>query len=73
LRKYIHKITKKEVAFKVIEYCDEVRNQVNDYESIIRFYGITNDGEKYYLVTEWEKMVIYGIILNYMENTLVQN
>jgi serine/threonine protein kinase len=50
-----------EYAFKSISEKDKssVQNQVtilkelHDWQNIIKFYGLTNDGNKWYLVTEW--------------------
>ncbi|EXX78310.1 hypothetical protein RirG_016130 [Rhizophagus irregularis DAOM 197198w] len=50
-----------EYAFKNISEKDKsgVQNQVtilrelHDWQNIIKFYGLTNDGNKWYLVTEW--------------------
>ncbi|RIA81584.1 kinase-like domain-containing protein [Glomus cerebriforme] len=61
LRKYVHIKTGEDYAFKTInkEYTDQVKNQVTilkklkNCQNIIRFYGITRDGNQYYLITEW--------------------
>ncbi|RIA99620.1 kinase-like domain-containing protein, partial [Glomus cerebriforme] len=61
LRKYVHIKTREEYAFKIIEneHINQVKNQVTilkklkDYQNIIHFYGLTNDGSKSYIVTEW--------------------
>ncbi|RIA92145.1 kinase-like domain-containing protein [Glomus cerebriforme] len=61
LRKYVHTRIGEDFAFKTIEkgYTDQVKNQVTilkrlkDCQNIIRFYGITSDGNQYYLITEW--------------------
>ncbi|CAB4477591.1 unnamed protein product [Rhizophagus irregularis] len=61
LRKYIHVKTKEEFAFKVVDqdHINDVKNQVTiliklkDCQNIIDFYGLTNNGVKTYLVTEW--------------------
>ncbi|RGB40070.1 kinase-like domain-containing protein [Rhizophagus diaphanus] len=50
-----------EYAFKSISEKDKrsVQNQVtilrelHDLQNIIKFYGLTNDGNKWYLITEW--------------------
>ncbi|RIA93202.1 hypothetical protein C1645_27432 [Glomus cerebriforme] len=61
LRKYIHVKTLEEFAFKKLKeyYITQVKNQVTilkklkNCQNIIRFYGLTNDGSKNYIVTEW--------------------
>ncbi|GBC03860.1 hypothetical protein RclHR1_05370005 [Rhizophagus clarus] len=66
VRKWIDKKYGEEVAFKCVadekdneDYKNSVKNQVTilkklkDCESILKFYGLTCDGEKWYLVTEW--------------------
>ncbi|RIA88661.1 kinase-like domain-containing protein [Glomus cerebriforme] len=61
LRKYVHIKTREEYAFKIIEneHINQVKNQVSilkkikDCQNIIHFYGLTNDGSKNYIVTEW--------------------
>ena len=60
LRKYVHKKSRKVYAFKIIiEDINQVQNQVKilkkleHCQNIIHFYGLTYDGNKYYLVTEW--------------------
>jgi serine/threonine protein kinase len=56
-----------EFAFKVISE-KEVQNQVtilkelHDWQNIIKFYGIVNDGHRFYLVTEWAE---YGNLREY--------
>ncbi|GBC13887.2 kinase-like domain-containing protein [Rhizophagus irregularis DAOM 181602=DAOM 197198] len=69
VRKWIDKKYSKEVAFKCVadekdteEYKNSVKNQVTilkklkDCDSILKFYGLTCDGEKWYLVTEWAEL-----------------
>ncbi|CAB4442257.1 unnamed protein product [Rhizophagus irregularis] len=77
LRKYTHVKTKEEFAFKVVDqdHINEVKNQVTilmklkDCQNIISFYGLTSDGVKNYLVTEWaEKGNLREYILNYEQN-----
>ena len=60
-----------EFAFKSISEKEDqriVQNQVtilkelHDFQNVIRFYGITNDGNKWYLVTEWTE---YGNLREY--------
>ncbi|CAB4442260.1 unnamed protein product [Rhizophagus irregularis] len=77
LRKYIQVKTKEEFAFKVIDqdHINEVKNQVTilmklkDCQNIINFYGLTSDGFKTYLVTEWaEKGSLREYILNHEQN-----
>ena len=63
LRKYVHIKTKEEYAFKTVdkEHINQVKiknqvtilRQIKDCPNIIRFYGFTDDGHKYYLITEW--------------------
>ena len=61
MRKYVHIKTKIDFAFKIVDkkHFYEVKNQVTilkqlkDCQNIIHFYGLTSDGRKYYLVTEW--------------------
>jgi len=61
LRKYTHIKRIEEVAFKTVDekHYNQVKNQVTilkqlkDCQNIIHFYGLTSDGRKYYLVTEW--------------------
>ncbi|RIA93206.1 kinase-like domain-containing protein [Glomus cerebriforme] len=61
LRKYIHIKSREEYAFKTVknEHVNQVKNQVTilkklkDCQNIIHFYGLTNDGSKTYIVTEW--------------------
>ncbi|RGB42093.1 kinase-like domain-containing protein [Rhizophagus diaphanus] len=73
LRKYTHVKTKEEFAFKIVdqEHINDVKNQVTilmklkDCQNIINFYGLTSDGAKTYLVTEWaEKGNLREYILN---------
>jgi serine/threonine protein kinase len=61
-----------EFAFKDIsEYKNIVQNQVtilkelHDCQSIIKFYGITCDGNKWYSVTEWAE---YGNLREFYTN-----
>uniref|UniRef100_U9UGG7 Protein kinase domain-containing protein n=1 Tax=Rhizophagus irregularis (strain DAOM 181602 / DAOM 197198 / MUCL 43194) TaxID=747089 RepID=U9UGG7_RHIID len=62
-----------EVAFKIIseEEKTDVQNQVtilkelHDWNNIIKFYGITSDGNKRYLVTEWAE---HGNLREYYTN-----
>ncbi|PKK72894.1 kinase-like protein [Rhizophagus irregularis] len=77
LRKYVHIKTKDEFAFKVVDpsHINEVKNQVTilmklkDCQNIINFYGLTSDGFKTYLVTEWaEKGSLREYILNHEQN-----
>jgi DNA-binding protein YbaB len=61
LRKYVHVKTKEEFAFKIVEikHINNVKNQITilkklqDCQNIINFYGLTSDGAKTFLVTEW--------------------
>ncbi|CAB5359194.1 unnamed protein product [Rhizophagus irregularis] len=58
LRKYINRITGNEVAFKTVKknHIVQVENQVKKLkycQNIIQFYGLTYDGSKFYLITEW--------------------
>ncbi|GBC49576.2 kinase-like domain-containing protein [Rhizophagus irregularis DAOM 181602=DAOM 197198] len=62
LRKYINRINGDEVAFKTVKenhIIVQVENQVTilkklEYcQNIIQFYGLTYDGSKFYLITEW--------------------
>ncbi|PKC03114.1 kinase-like protein, partial [Rhizophagus irregularis] len=77
LRKYTHVKTKEEFAFKVVDqdHINDVKNQVTilmklkDCQNIINFYGLTSDGFKTYLVTEWaEKGSLREYILNHEQN-----
>ncbi|GBB91817.1 hypothetical protein RclHR1_01920021 [Rhizophagus clarus] len=77
LRKYIHKETQEEYAFKVInqEHFNDVKNQVTilmkliDCQNIIKFYGLTSNDSKTYLITEWaEKGNLREYILNHGQN-----
>ncbi|CAB4477593.1 kinase-like protein [Rhizophagus irregularis] len=77
LRKYIQVKTKEEFAFKVVDqyHINKVKNQVTilmklkDCQNIINFYGLTSDGFKTYLVTEWaEKGSLREYILNHEQN-----
>jgi hypothetical protein len=65
-----------EVAFKIISESEDkdqkvVQNQVailkelHDCQNIIKFYGITSDGNKRYLVTEWAE---YGNLREFYQN-----
>ncbi|CAI2190218.1 11641_t:CDS:2 [Funneliformis geosporum] len=69
VKKWISKKTDDEVAFKAVadendleEYKNSIKNQVTilkklkDCQSILRFYGIASDGEKWYTVTEWAEL-----------------
>ncbi|CAB4434222.1 unnamed protein product [Rhizophagus irregularis] len=75
LRKYIHVKTKEEFAFKVVEqdHINDVKNQVTilmklkDCQNIINFYGLTSDGIKNYLVTEWAEK---GNLRKYIEQDI---
>jgi hypothetical protein len=60
-----------EFAFKVISEKEDqriVQNQVtilkelHNWQNIIKFYGIVNEGNRYYLVTEWAE---YGNLREY--------
>jgi serine/threonine protein kinase len=61
LAKYVHLKTGNDYAFKIVEneYVARVKNQVTilkkliDCQNIIHFYGVTFDGCKCYLITEW--------------------
>ncbi|RGB42064.1 kinase-like domain-containing protein [Rhizophagus diaphanus] len=78
LRKYTHVKTKEEFAFKVVDKdydINDVKNQVTilmklkDCQNIINFYGLTSDGNKIYLVTEWaEKGSLREYILEHKRN-----
>ncbi|CAB5368049.1 unnamed protein product [Rhizophagus irregularis] len=77
LRKYIQVKNKEEFAFKVVDqyHINKVKNQVTilmklkDCQNIINFYGLTSDGFKTYLVTEWaEKGSLREYILNHEQN-----
>jgi serine/threonine protein kinase len=62
-----------EYAFKSIFEKDKssVQNQViilrelHNWQNIIKFYGLTNDGDKWYLVTEWAE---HGNLRDFYEN-----
>ncbi|CAB5215428.1 unnamed protein product [Rhizophagus irregularis] len=63
-----------EFAFKTISEKEDqkiVQNQVTilkelyDWQNIIKFYGITYDGNKWYLVTEWAE---YGNLREFYQN-----
>ncbi|EXX56325.1 uncharacterized protein OCT59_023059 [Rhizophagus irregularis] len=69
VRKWIDGKTCEQVSFKCVadekdneEYKNSVKNQVTilkklkDCDSILKFYGLTCDGEKWYLVTEWAEL-----------------
>jgi hypothetical protein len=77
LRKYVHIKTRDEFAFKVVEqeHINNVKNQVTilkklqDCQNIINFYGLTSDGARTFLVTEWaEKGNLRDYILNRGQN-----
>ncbi|GBB91322.1 hypothetical protein RclHR1_18540001 [Rhizophagus clarus] len=68
------KIECEEVAFKTISKKEDqmtVQNQVtilkelHDWQNIIKFYGIVNDGNKWHLVTEWAE---YGNLREFYTN-----
>ncbi|RIA91209.1 kinase-like domain-containing protein [Glomus cerebriforme] len=67
--KWTYKKYGEQVAFKAVaeekdevDYKNSVKNQVTilkklkDCDSILKFYGLTCDGEKWYLVTEWAEL-----------------
>jgi hypothetical protein len=63
-----------EFAFKVISEKEDkriVQNQVtilkelHNWRNIIKFYGIVNEGNRYYLVTEWAE---YGNLREFYKN-----
>jgi hypothetical protein len=69
VRKWIDKKYGEEVAFKYVadeedneEHNNNVKNQITILEklknrdSFLKFYGLTSDGEKWYLVTEWAEL-----------------
>jgi DNA-binding protein YbaB len=77
LRKYVHVKTKEEFAFKIVEikHINNVKNQITilkklqDCQNIINFYGLTSDGARTFLVTEWaEKGNLRDYILNRGQN-----
>ncbi|RIA82268.1 kinase-like domain-containing protein, partial [Glomus cerebriforme] len=76
--RWFDKKNRNQVAFKTVveegdndDYKNNVRNQVTilkrlkgcDY--ILRFYGLTCDGEKWYLITEWAE---FGNLREYYNN-----
>jgi hypothetical protein len=78
VRKWIAKKYEVPVAFKAVadekdddDYKNSVKNQVTilkklkDCDSILKFYGLTCDGEKWYLVTEWAEL---GNLREYYNN-----
>ena len=61
-------------AFKSFPYYHDKRRiqnrvkilkEIHDWQNIIRFYGITTDGNSCYLVTEWAE---YGNLREFYEN-----
>ncbi|CAB5368051.1 unnamed protein product [Rhizophagus irregularis] len=73
LRKYVHVKTEEEFAFKVLDqdHINDVKNLVALFmkhkvcQNIIKFYGLTSNGVKTYLITEWAEN---GNLRNYILN-----